>query len=302
MPEILKPIFIVGAPRSGTTLLYDYIACHDALGWFSQHDYRNYFTKEHWEFLNLRRRLYGIFNWHYSTVNEDRLRTRIEIPDEFGIFWHRWFGTEGWVSEDDVNNSIIQNITQAIANLLERKNKKRFLTKSPVHSVRMGAIKKIFPDSFFINIIRDGRAVVSSMMRAVGTGTKRPSQYFGVPLKNNDQMQYDLLERHARQWVEVNEEIQKTRINLDQNQYFEMKYEDFVEKPKQHMKEIFKFCELDYQDIFEKPRVRFYARQFLTVSDKLQSRNEIWEKFFSESDIKRLDNIMGESLHRFEYS
>jgi len=34
--EITKPIFIVGVPRSGTTLLYHLLGQHPSLAWFSK--------------------------------------------------------------------------------------------------------------------------------------------------------------------------------------------------------------------------------------------------------------------------
>ena len=58
--QILKPIFIVGAPRSGTTLLYDLLAQHPTLGWFSNYSLKKFMTKEFQRFVNLRRRIFDM--------------------------------------------------------------------------------------------------------------------------------------------------------------------------------------------------------------------------------------------------
>jgi len=188
-----------------------------------------------------------------------------------------------------------------VAELLKRKNKKRFINKNPAHSVRIKLLLKAFPDALFINIIRDGRAVVSSMIGSIGR-VQNVQQYFGVPLKKNNQMNYDLIERHARQWIEINQEIQNMKNSLDKNQYYEIKYEDFVINPREHMRDIFKFCDLEPQDIFEKPNIQYSGEKFNTITDKLQSRNDKWKKDFSNSEISRLEEIMGEMLQRFEYA
>ncbi len=302
MQNIYKPIFIVGVPRSGTTLVYEYLAMHKDLAWFSQRDFKDFFSKEYWEFTNLRRRIYGLRQWHYLGKQRDMLfRTSFEFPDEVGHLWNKWIGKKGWTTEDDITESVSTNLRQAVSNLLVKKNKRRFLNKNPAHSVRMPLLYKVFSDALFINIIRDGRAVVASMINSIGS-SKRFEKYFGIALKNANQMEYDVIERHARQWVEVNEEIQNSKNHLGQNQYYEIKYEDFIQNPRKCLEQIFKFCELDYQDIFENSKIRMYGGKLSSTIDKLQSRNEKWPQLFSSEDVQRLENIMGKWLQRFEYS
>jgi len=299
--EIFKPIFIVGSPRSGTTLLYEYLAMHKSLAWFSQHDHISNFTHEYLEFINFRRRIFGIRNWSYPGRNHDvRYRTSFEFPDEYGSFWNMWIG-KTWATEKDATEKVRHNLIMNIKNLLNKKNKTRFLNKNPPHSVRIRLLREVFPDALFINIIRDGRAVVASMINSMG-GTKYTENYFGIPLKNNDQMNYEILERHARQWIEVNEEIQNAKKYLKENQYFEIKYEKFIEDPKENIMKIQKFCELDDHDIFEKPMLRLYGGKLTLTTEKLQSRNDKWKKQFSEDEIISLEKIMSTELKRFEYS
>ena len=41
---IKKPIFIIGVPRTGTTLLYNILCGHEKLAWFSNEDIKNWLT------------------------------------------------------------------------------------------------------------------------------------------------------------------------------------------------------------------------------------------------------------------
>jgi len=212
-----------------------------------------------------------------------------------------WIEKTGWVTEKDVTEIVRDNLIKNIQNLLRKKNKPRFLNKSPPHSVRMRLLHEVFPDALFINIIRDGRAVVASMINSVGS-SKQFEKYFGIPLKNNDQMNYDIIERHARQWIEINEEIQNSKKSLNKNQYYEIKYENFIENPRENIKKIQRFCELEDQDIFEKPSLRMYGGKLTLTTPKLQSRNDKWRDKFTEEEIKKLEKIIAKELKRFEYS
>ena len=61
--NIEKPIFIVGVPRSGTTLLYTLLAQHKDLGWFSRDTMISLMTSEFLQFIHLRRRIFEMRNF-----------------------------------------------------------------------------------------------------------------------------------------------------------------------------------------------------------------------------------------------
>jgi len=303
MKEIFKPIFIIGVPRSGTTLLYDILAHHKDLAWFSQHDVRELSSKEFLEFLDLRRRLYDMrgFKIQGPTYGyNSRMTSSIQVPQEFGIFWNQTF-KENFTKDLPTMDPVAKSLKTVISNLLTKKNKNRFLNKSPGNSMRIKYINKIFPGSIFINIIRDGRAVIESMMRIA---SRSKNGYFGISLKKQMQWNYDVLERHARQWIEVNEEIQNAKNSLNPEQYYEVKYENLTSNGKEILKELCKFCEIDEKDLFQKEIKKVEANGLITpiVLENLKSRNESWKSRLDESQITRLNQIMEPLLHRFEYA
>lgn len=297
--KIIKPIFIVGAPRSGTTVLYDYISCHSDLAWFSLHDFKETLAPEFWEFQSIRRRLFGMRQWRYNGQPniEAGMRASFEVPDEYGYWWNAWTHNKIWATEKDVTEDVRNNLLSNVSALLSRKGKKRFLSKSPPHSVRMRLLNSVFPDAIFINIIRDGRAVVASM---ISSAKGVYNGYFGIPLRKDNQMDYNLLERHARQWIEVNEEIQNSRKYLRHDQYFELRYEDFIQAPDKHLAQIFRFCELRYEDIFDAQTPRLYRGQMYFPSKTMSSQNR-WQEQFTMLEISKLNDLTGSMLRQFEY-
>ena len=69
--EIKKPVFIIGCPRSGTTLLLDLLAAHEAFAWASH--YTNHLSR--FSILDLLNLVYEVpvlgrklFGWKISGI------------------------------------------------------------------------------------------------------------------------------------------------------------------------------------------------------------------------------------------
>jgi len=221
-----------------------------------------------------------------------------DIPIEFPKFWNHHIGKD-WASEKDVNDSAQAHLRDIILEIIKEKKRKRFLSKYPRNAVRIRFLNRVFPGSIFINIVRDGRAVVASMLKRVKNDNL---DYFGIPLRNDNQSEFDLLEAHARQWVEVLEEINNVRNHLKPEQYFELKYEDLVSDPKMWLKKIFSFCDLKQENIFQNEITYIPGRHRIEkISEKLSNRNNLSKTDFSQQEVDRLNKIMKTTLERFEY-
>lgn len=123
-----SPIFIVGSPRSGTTLMRSIIDAHPHI-----------FCPPCETFLFSL--LNPIFNgriWkdHYAQLPLDRT---------WLISWMRRF------------------VLELFAALGKKIGKYRWTEKTPSHVRFMSFISEVFPDAQFIHMIRDGRKVVSSL-------------------------------------------------------------------------------------------------------------------------------------------
>jgi len=116
--------------------------------------------------------------------------------------------------------------------------------------MRIKTLYQIFPDCKFVHIYRDPRAVVNSLLvRSV----EMPSGYIGIPLKNKINFPMSAVKKHALQWKQVIEEITETAKDIPENQFKQIKYEELVDSPGNHLKEITEFCELyPFEYVFEK--------------------------------------------------
>ena len=134
-PELLdkyskKPIFIIGSPRSGTTVMRHIIDGH-----------HNIFCPyvETFLFNSLQPMLNGHI-WNYQLSNSPFSRADY-------LQWIRDF------------------VLQFFANYGSACGKQRFAEKTPSHAEVMDLIKETFPDALFIHMIRNGIDVVRSLLR-----------------------------------------------------------------------------------------------------------------------------------------
>jgi len=251
--KIEKPIFIVGVPRSGTTLLYSLLGQHSDLGWFSNHTSKKFFNENYLKSIYLRRRIFGLRKMpHPVDTFTLRFFSTIESPTENWDLWEMVFNGD-W--DCKISEKNLEVIKKKIIETLRISKKKRFLSKAPRNSIKIPLINKVFPDSKFIHIIRDGRAVVNSM---INKAKENPSGYFGIPLKTQEKNDMNQIEKHSIQWKQVIEEIRKSSKNLMENQYFEIRYEDLIKNTKKCLDEITKFCELPcFNFVYIKNGVRY---------------------------------------------
>ncbi len=245
--EIDQPIFIVGVPRSGTTMLMSILSQHPDLGWFSSKDLKNIFTKEFKKFAYLRRRIFDMrdFPFGKDEFNKTYFSTRV-YPVEFGLIWDSTF-QEFW--NPKISTEYLNLLKKTIIDIIKKNKKKKFISKVPRNSIRISSINKVFSNPKFIHIIRDPRDVVNSMIKRA---KEYPTGYFGIPLRNYPK-ETDSTILHSLQWAQVIKEIKNSANNLNSNQYLEVYYKEFVEEPERKLKEITEFCNLSpYDFLYEK--------------------------------------------------
>jgi len=119
--QIIKPIFIIGVPRSGTTLIYRILCKHPDLAWFSHEDLQFLIPKKTQENLKKRftkmkennekipRNENSLFVFGLKQGNP--LEGTSKVPIEAETFWVNCFGRE-YITDvsEDKKNEIIQNI------------------------------------------------------------------------------------------------------------------------------------------------------------------------------------------------
>lgn len=173
----------------------------------------------------------------------------------------------------------------------QRQGKARFLNKNPRSSVRIGYIRAIFPDAVFLHIIRDGRAVVASMLKFIerSPGFMDHPMPFCHPPNWRELLRTDRAEQMALQWEAIVRHVRAHRAELGAA-YQEFKYEALCEDPRGVLKAAFRFAGL-----------RVDEPVLSRMPETLTSQNYKWKQQLTPAQIERVTRLQAPLLKELSY-
>jgi len=264
----VKPVFIMGAPGSGTTLLYDALCTHKDLGYVTLNMLRAGIHR-HGRFAGDRRAaLFKVQN----LVHKDKAST---VPHEANALWIKYFGTYNYMTEDDFTQEMAAYYRKNVAAVQKLWKRPRFINKNLQHCVRVKLLHRIFPDAKFIHIIRDGRAVAYSILNKKGGAN--PTMFLlslEKILGERYKPERSELFNYGQAWAELVKKASEASA-FGNDSYCEVRYEDLITKPQEEIKRIAGFCDLDWYDEFEKniPETNNMNIKWKQSADESQKRD-----------------------------
>ena len=267
--QIDRPIFVVGAPRSGTNLFYRTFAKHPDLAWIS----------------NITKKVPSSF-WLTRIIMLFRDDHR---PTEANNVWQKFTGSDDEsLSRDDVTAAARKYLNSVVQNNLRIFNKPRFVNKCPGNSVRIEFLKEIFPDAIFIHILRDGRAAAYSIMRS---RLGHDGAYWSVkPPGWQGLLKLPLVDASALQWKMTVESILQSATLLPPDQYMEVRYEELVDRPVDIFEQVSDNCGLKWQGDF-----------LQAITAGMENRNFKWQMEMQDQDKNTLNELLGGFLRQLGY-
>jgi sulfotransferase family protein len=289
--QITKPIFIVGTGRCGSTAFHRLLARHPQVMWLSG-------FAEHFPYRPAWNR------WAVTAAGNPLLRgllgRRIRPGENYG-FWYRHaygFAEPGRdLAPADVTPRVRKQVRGVLEAMLTQK-RSRLLVKLTGWS-RIGFLHEIFDDARFIHIVRDGRAVASSLLHIDSwqwRGWYGPSNWRYGPLSAEDQAAWEACNRSfvalaGLQWKIHSRALEAARRALDPELFLEVKYETFCEQPMETCRRVLEFAELPHSAAFD--------RQVKAASIKDMSGR--WRDDLSPEQQTLLTGLLREDLLRYGY-
>ncbi len=163
---------------------------------------------------------------------------------------------------------------------------------------RAGFIHAVFPQARFVHVIRDGRAVASSLLQMPWwNGFQGPDAWTWGPLAPADRRAWETSGRSfavlaGLEWKLLMEAFEAAKSGIPSEQWLDVKYEDLLVDPKGTVKDVLGHIGLAWTPEFDRrfQRYRFDPGRADAFRDRL-----------SLDDVTALDGLLADVLARYGY-
>lgn len=272
-----QPVFVVGVPRSGTTLLGAMLCAHSRLSCGPE---THFFTALRGADCRLLCKARGwpapALTFLYSIEQGGR-----PVPENYGL------------SREEIADYLRRRpptLTSTLASLTEqymrRSGKQRWVEKTPNQLTEVRRIRALFPRAPILRIIRDPRDVALSLTR--------------VPWGTSSFLEGLCYWRHF-------DEASAAFFETDRQGYT-LRYEDLVADPEKELRAVCIFLGEQFEPGMLDTREsashlnRIGESWKCNVGDPLDaSRRFSWQKELNDDDVRGADAVVGDRLEQYGY-
>ena len=227
--ELFQPqLFILGLPRSGTTLVYQYIVHRLNVSYFTNGVGKYFLSPCLTTFIQKNK--CGIYRSDFRSNYGKVLGSN--APREAGDFWGRFFGFEKYISFEELSFKDIRTMQNTIACIQNVFGNKPFVNKNVKHMLRIDALSKVFPKSYFLLLERNLNDVALSNIRAKYRALKNPKEWWSVKPQNYELLKnFPIANQVASQLVALNKKIKDDLLKVPSHRLLHLSYEQFCNEP-----------------------------------------------------------------------
>ena len=251
-----EPIFFVGAPRSGTTVTFEQFAAHEDLAWVL--NYARVLPRL--QAINLLRRvldndvvrLRGAKNQFNDRPVLNKLLPR---PDESYQFWNAYADPQfdkRFLLGQQATSAQSAGLRTALEKVRRYQNRAR-VTAKMTGPGRLAYLHSVWPDMWVVHVIRDGLKVVRSLLNESfwqdNDGYTTPWWQGGLEAEELSAWEAAGSEPGAlaaMQWRRIVETTRQEGAALG-DRYMELRYEDYLQDPAEHIARVQRWCGLTVQ-------------------------------------------------------
>jgi hypothetical protein len=268
--------FVVGCPRSGTTLLRAMLDSHPQLAVPGE----SYFIVElapKFAPKPLRR------------FNLDKFADAITSHERF-VHWELPASDVRAALEREKPRDYASAMRVLYATYAAAHGKARYGDKTPNYVLDLPLLGKLFPEGRFLHVIRDGRDVALSVTSIEGWGPKK-------------------VEGAARYWVRHVEAGREAGRALGPQRYAEVGYDDLVDEPEGALRRICAFFALDFDPVMLDYPGRFDELVSSNMQPEIHERLRrpptkglrSWRTEMAPDDVAAFEAIAGPTLEAVGY-
>ncbi|MEV6031838.1 sulfotransferase [Nonomuraea sp. NPDC052116] len=272
-----RPVFVIGCPRSGTTMLQLMLHSHPRMAVPPETRFLipAYYRRRTWGDLRIVSRRRALAQW----IATDRSTKFRELKIDKDDFVRQ--AVEGPGSLGSV-------IGTAFRMYADRFDKVRWGDKRPSYVKQVDLLLRLFPDAQFIHLIRDGRDCVASL---------------------KEMPWYTLDSFHAvATWAEAIDAGGRLKRTLGEDTYYELRYEDLTDDPMTELKKLCHFLDEEFSASMISPREaasvavpQHKVWHSNTHGEVIRSRVGSWANRLDDWEIALCEHMLGDRLESMGY-
>ena len=226
------PIFIIGPPRCGSTLLYQaMVHCFD-LCFFTNEMMRRPAQVP----MNIHYRRLGLapgssFQSNYGQTDGDR------SPHEGYPFWRRFYprNEHDYVERHCLSDAEVEEMRSTVK-FMEHHYGSPFLSKNIENALRIKSLSVVYPEALYIVLKRDPRAIAISILSGRMKLREDKKDWFGMrPINYSNLVDLPIANQIAEQILQAYDSFYS---DVETDRVFELYYEDFCKSPEALIEQI----------------------------------------------------------------
>ncbi|PON14951.1 sulfotransferase [Candidatus Entotheonella serta] len=264
----MRRLFLVGCPRSGTTLLQSLLAAHSQMMSFPESHFYNTMTTARFGFRRLglpSPRIRARFSQFLELIGHPEMRHYLPLFAVMRCQYSRAF------------IAVLDAVTR-------QENKQAWLEKTPRHLHYIDDISAFVPDSKFIHLIRNGEDVVASLYEVVN---QYPDRWPSIPAGDATHC----IERYVDRWVQS---VELSRRYVGEPNHAMVRYEHLVETPEKVIKGLCEFISIP----FEIRMLERYADHAATLMLPFETWKQAATQAIESSHERKFDELFNETQKR----
>ncbi|MER5940788.1 sulfotransferase [Streptomyces sp. NPDC001928] len=272
-----RPVFVLGCPRSGTTLLQLMLHAHSRIALPPQTRFVLPAYEGRHRFGDLRDadNLAGLARW-ITECEETRFH---ELGLDAEVIAGRIAGGPPTLGSA---------LGIALKSYAESHGKPRWGDKRPAYALHVDEILRLFPDAQFVHLVRDGRDCVASLL--------------GVPWWHRG------FHEAVATWAQVMDTTRRSARRLGPDSWHELRFEDLVADPESQLRALCAYLGEEYAPEMTEPRrlagtavPARKTRHRRTHGALDTSRAGSWQLRLTPNQIRLCDAALGKRLVRHGY-
>lgn len=236
------PVFVIGPPRSGTTLLYQILTNRFNFIYLDNLSSKLYVVPLIGVWLSRMLHKFSINKKAEYSSNYGKTASP-DGPSEAGDFWYRWFprGEHVYVAPNETHAKNIQELRRQVLGISKIFNMP-MLFKNTYNSMRIAPIMEAFPDAIFIVSKRDPLDTAQSILEGRIRSNGNKDDWWSAPPKEVDEIKnHPYWEQVVEQVYYIYKQIEDDASRYGKEHFLYIPYRQLCENPQEMLEKTEQF-------------------------------------------------------------